>query len=99
MKQVEGLQGEDGVGTVKAAFRAPEGGGIHARPLTLPPDTSFEKFSDFMKKIAEIVGEDNVTVISSEAELQHDDYLDPSKTHDVGCFSIRTPQRILTAVA
>jgi len=83
MHQNELLTGEDGVGTVAAAFRAPEGGSPSDVPLTLPPNTSLEKFKDFMRRVEDIVGSDNTTVISSDAELQHDNYLDPSKAHDV----------------
>ena len=83
MHQKTLLAGEDGVGTVPAAFRAPEGGSPSDEPITLPPNTSLEKFKDFMRRVAGIVGAENVTVISSDAELQHDSYLDPSKAHDV----------------
>lgn len=83
MHQNELLAGEDGIGTVPAAFRAPDGGSPSDVPLTLPPNTSPQKFKDFMQRVADIVGADNTTVISSDAELQHDSYLDPSKAHDV----------------
>lgn len=83
MHQNDILAGEDGVGTVAAAFRAPEGGSPADVPLTLPPNTSLEKFKDYMRRVEEIVGSDNTTVISSDAELQHDNYMDPSKAHDV----------------
>ena len=83
MKQNEGLQGEDGIGTTPAAFRAPESGRLTDKPLTLPPNTSHQKFSEYIQKVAEVVGEENVSVISSDAELQHESYLDPSKVHDV----------------
>ena len=84
MKQPEDiLAGEAGIGTTPAAFRAPEGGGLRDRPLTLPPNTTLEQFHDYLSRVADVVGYDNVTVISSDAELQHDDYLDPSKAHDV----------------
>lgn len=83
MKQNDDLQGEDGVGTSPAAFRQPEGGDSRATPLILPPNTSLERFRDFMRRIEEIVGVHNATVISSDAELQHDSYMDPSKAHDM----------------
>ncbi|KAK5690017.1 hypothetical protein LTR97_012501 [Elasticomyces elasticus] len=72
-------------GTHPAAYRAPEGPDADhpQRPLTLPPDTSLERFQDFMHRIGRIVGPDNATVIASDAELQHEDYLDPSKAHDM----------------
>lgn len=78
MKQIDELQGEAPI-----AFRAPVGGGTNTAPLTLPPNTSLEKFNDFMSSIAGIVGTENATVVSSDAELQQEDYLDPSKAHDV----------------
>lgn len=84
MKQPdEPLTGEDSIGTTPAAFRAPEGGGLNDRPLTLPPNTSLERFREYLSRVADVVGRDNVTVISSDAELQHEHYMDPSKAHDV----------------
>lgn len=96
MKQPEGLNagaGQDGSfnedstvpGVTPAAYRAPEGSGPSRpqRPLRLPPNTNLEKFEDFIQRIGEIVGTENATIISSDAELQHDDYLDPSKAYDV----------------
>lgn len=83
MKQTDELQGEDGIGTSPAAFRAPEGGGPNAQPIALPPNTSLEKFQDFMRHITELVGSENATIVSSDAELQKEHYLDPSKAHDV----------------
>jgi hypothetical protein len=86
MKQTE-LAGEDGigVGTAPGAYRTPDGTRPEAerRPLTLPPNTSLEKFNDFMQRIADIVGSENATVISSDNELKHESYLDPSKAYDV----------------
>ncbi|KAI5366187.1 Putative FAD-linked oxidase, FAD-binding domain, PCMH-type, FAD-binding, type PCMH, subdomain 1 [Septoria linicola] len=80
MKQVDELQGEAGsVGRTPAAFRAPEGGHAGARPLRLPPNTSLEKFNDYMERIQEIVGTENATVVSSDAELQLEDYLEPRR--------------------
>jgi hypothetical protein len=86
MKQTDLLAGENGTpGTVSAAFRAPEGAPAShpQRPLALPPNTSESKFKDFMRSVREIVGAENATVISSNAELQHESYLDPSKAYDV----------------
>ena len=85
MKQNDDLAGEGGtVGTAAGAYRAPDGGGPSAKPLTLPPGTTLEKFQEFMKSARDIVGDDNATVISSEHELKHESYLDPSKAYDVG---------------
>jgi len=86
MKQNE-LAGEDGigVGTAPGAYRAPDGSrpGAERRPLTLPPNTSLDKFNEFMQRIADIVGSENATVISSDNELKHESYLDPSKAYDM----------------
>jgi hypothetical protein len=85
MKQKDDLAGEGGtVGTAAGAHRAPDGGDPSAKPLTLPPGTTLEKFQDFMRRARDIVGDDNATVISSENELMHESYLDPSKAYDVG---------------
>lgn len=86
MKQNE-LAGEDGIGigTAPGAYRLPDGSrpDEQKRPLTLPPNTSLDKFNNFMQRIAEIVGVENATVISSDNELKHESYLDPSKAYDV----------------
>ena len=84
MKQQDEFTGEDGaVGPTPAAYRAPEGGRLDSQPLRLPPNTTLHKFQEYIAKIAQVVGDENVTVISSDAELQHEDYMDPSKAHDV----------------
>jgi len=72
-------------GVSPMAFRQPDG--THARdrsaPLVLPPKTSLEVFRQFMQRLESVVGTENATVVSSDDELQHDDYMDPSKAHDV----------------
>ena len=73
-------------GVSTAAFRQPEGGDAHDRPLVLPPGTSLEHFNTFMRRVEDVVGIDNATIISDDAELGHEDYMDPSKAHDVSCF-------------
>ncbi|KAH0015685.1 FAD-linked oxidase-like protein, partial [Aureobasidium melanogenum] len=86
MKQND-LAGEDGigVGTAPGAYRIPDGSQPDAerRPLTLPPNTSLDKFNNFMQRIADIVGAENATIISSDNELKHESYLDPSKAYDM----------------
>lgn len=74
-----------GGGTAPAAYRAPEGDDPRqpGEPLVLPPETSFEKFRRFTRRAADICGDQNVTVISDESELDHENYMDPSKAHDV----------------
>ena len=64
-------------------------------PLVLPPETSIAVFRQFMQRLEGIVGTENATVVSSDAELDHEDYMDPSKAHDVG----HLPQLYLTLPA
>lgn len=73
-----------GTGTNPAAYRAPDGSSPSnpQRPLALPPNTTVEKFNDFIQQVGKIVGVENATVISSDAELQHESYMDPSKAYD-----------------
>lgn len=52
-------------------------------PIVLPPGTSSEDFKEYIKKAIEIVGEENVTIIKDKDELTKDNYLDPSKAHDM----------------
>jgi hypothetical protein len=84
MKLNESIPPVEGVSPM--AFRQPEGTRAQDRtaPLVLPPKTSLEVFRQFMQRIVDIVGTENATVVSSDDELQHEDYMDPSKAHDVG---------------
>ncbi|CZR63770.1 related to 4-cresol dehydrogenase flavoprotein subunit [Phialocephala subalpina] len=52
-------------------------------PIALPPGTSSEDFKSYIKKAIEVVGEENVTVISDKDELTKENYTDPSKAHDM----------------
>lgn len=52
-------------------------------PLALPPNTTLEKFQDFINKSISIVGTDNITIVSGDAHFEKESYHDPSKTHDV----------------
>ena len=52
-------------------------------PLILPPGIDSQTFKRFSLRLADIVGQDNVTVISQDAELHQESYLDPSKAHDM----------------
>lgn len=72
------------------AFRQPIGTHAEDRtaPLVLPPKTSLEVFRQFMQRMEDIVGAENATVVSSDDELRHEDYMDPSKAHDVSGRSI-----------
>ncbi|KAK4541277.1 hypothetical protein LTR36_008193 [Oleoguttula mirabilis] len=87
-----------GMGTHPAAYRIPDGSGPTdpQRPLALPPNTSLEKFKDFIRQIGKIVGTENATVISSDAELEHESYMDPSKAYDM--YHI-TPKECLVSSA
>jgi len=52
-------------------------------PLTLPPGFTAEKYDEFISTARQIVGEQNVTVITDAAQLVHEHYTDPSKAHDM----------------
>jgi hypothetical protein len=83
MKQNDSIAVE---GVSPMAYRHPVGTHVEDRPtpLVLPPKTSLEVFRQFMQRMESIVGTENATVVSSDAELEHEDYMDPSKAHDVG---------------
>lgn len=85
--EAERLAGEEGIGVgiAPGAYRAPDGSRSEAErwPLTPPPNTRLEKFNEFMQRIADLVGIENATVISSDQELKHESYPDPSNAHDV----------------
>jgi len=85
MKQNDNIAVE---GVSPMAFRQPVGTNAEDRttPLILPPKTSIAVFRQFMQRLEGIVGTENATVVSSDAELDHDDYMDPSKAHDVGYY-------------
>jgi hypothetical protein len=52
-------------------------------PLTLPPGFTSEKYDEFITAVRQIVGEQNVTLITDAAQLIHEHYTDPSKAHDM----------------
>jgi hypothetical protein len=93
MKQNDNIAVE---GVSPAAFRQPVGTHAEDRttPLVLPPKTSIAVFRQFMQRLEGIVGTENATVVSSDAELDHEDYMDPSKAHDVGCLPSNLPAMI-----
>lgn len=74
-----------GGGTAPSVYRKPNGDTPRnaGDPLTLPPGTSSEKFKEYTKRVAEIIGEENVVVITDPNELSKESYLDPSKGHDM----------------
>ena len=71
--------------TLIISFRAPDGapGSEPQRPIALPPNTDLERFKEFMRRAADIVGAENATVISDVSEFGHMSYIEPSKAHDV----------------
>lgn len=87
MKQPEAVAPEQTTGgpTPESAYRRPNGEAPRdaGDPLVLPPGTSSQKFKDFTLRLTDIVGSDNVTVISKDEELWQESYLEPSKAHDM----------------
>ncbi|KAF4306583.1 FAD-linked oxidase [Botryosphaeria dothidea] len=53
------------------------------QPLVLPPGIDTAHFEAYLQRAVEIVGAENVTVISNADELTKESYLDPSKAHDM----------------
>ena len=72
-------------GTAPGAYRRPNGDSPRnaGDPLHLPPRTSSVKFKQFTKRVAEICGEENITIITDASELTRDTYQVPSKVHDM----------------
>lgn len=87
MKQPEQFTPEETVGgqTPATAYRRPNGKAPRYAndPIVLPPGISSQIFKDFTLKLAGVVGQENVTVISSVEELSHESYLEPGKAHDM----------------
>ncbi|KAK9770842.1 putative Vanillyl-alcohol oxidase [Seiridium cardinale] len=52
-------------------------------PLVFPPGVEAAHFEAYIKRVTEIAGTENVTVITGEDVLTKDLYLDPSKAHDM----------------
>lgn len=57
------------------------------RPMRLPPNTSLEKFSEFIYLAEGVCDRQNVEVIARPEQLSKDSYLDPSKAHDMYHFN------------
>lgn len=71
-----------------AAFRAPNGTSAAemsatTKPIILPPNTSLETFQAFIKRLGDTLTAENVTIVTSKDELTHENYMDPSKVHDM----------------
>lgn len=64
----------------KIVYRVPNDSSkkIAGDPIALPPGTSSEDFKEYIKKAIEIVGQENVTIISDKNELTKENYVDPS---------------------
>lgn len=86
-----------GGGTALAAYRAPVGADpiAPATPLVLPPGTNVDAFRRFIGRVADICGDDNVTIISSSDELDHENYMDPSKAHDVSHSCVNSTVQLM----
>src|ERR1700761_2972464 len=71
--------------TAPSAYRKPNGEAPSnaGDPLILPPGIDSQTFKSFTQRLADIIGQDNVTVISKDEELHQESYLDPSKAHDM----------------
>lgn len=53
-----------------------------AKPLVLPPGTDQLQFDAFISRIKDIVGVQNVTIISGVGDVENT-YMDPAKAHDM----------------
>ncbi|KAG7148386.1 Vanillyl-alcohol oxidase like protein [Verticillium longisporum] len=61
---------------------------LHLRCLTpslaaCPPGFTSEDFTAFVKAIIPIVGDENLSIVSADTELQDGDYVNPCKAHDM----------------
>lgn len=54
-----------------------------ADPIVLPPKISSETFHKFIAEAKGISSSDNVTIVGSSEQFNKQDYLDPSKVHDM----------------
>ncbi|KAK5091274.1 hypothetical protein LTR05_001456 [Lithohypha guttulata] len=87
MKEPEKVTPEETVGgpTPASAYRRPNGSApqIAGDPLCLPPGVDSSTFKTFTLRLADIVGQENITIIDKADELRQDSYLNPSKVHDM----------------
>ena len=70
----------------------------YSDPLTIPLGFISEKYQQFIIEAEEIVGEQNMTVITDVAKLSHEHCTKSSKAHDGGkdvcyCFGSLVPTR------
>ncbi|KAL4934671.1 vanillyl-alcohol oxidase [Aspergillus undulatus] len=52
------------------------------QPLVLPPNVNVEDFNLFIEEITNLVGHENVNVITSKDQIDDGSYLNPTYTHD-----------------
>lgn len=76
---------EDRKTTPAQALRRPNGEAprVAGQPLCLPPGITYDRFKEFINCAGEICEHENITVISKPEELSHEEYLNPSKAHDM----------------
>lgn len=69
----------------KTVYRTPNDSSARKAgdPLALPPGISSEEFKSYVKEAIEIVGAENVSVITEKEDLKKDNYHDPAKEHDM----------------
>jgi hypothetical protein len=51
-------------------------------PLALPPKVTIGDFNSFIQSITELLGADNVEVISTKEQIDDGTYMKPTYTHD-----------------
>ena len=87
MKEPQKVTPDQTIGgsTASTTYRRPnrEKPQVAGDPLILPPGISSETFKDFTQRLADIVGQENVTIISKDEEQSQESYLDPSKADDM----------------
>ncbi|KAF4468378.1 4-cresol dehydrogenase flavo subunit [Fusarium albosuccineum] len=74
---------------------ASQSGQAGVNPLVLPPGIEASAFHEFIAAAREITGSENVNIISKPEHLGKDDYLDPSKAHDM--FHITGKQHFVSS--
>lgn len=52
------------------------------KPLVLPPQVNIESFNKFIIGIINLIGAENVDVISSKDQIDDGSYMKPTYTHD-----------------
>lgn len=52
------------------------------KPLVLPPKLTNSDFNEFILEVIELVGKENVEIITSKDQIQDGTYMKPKHTHD-----------------